>query len=97
MINPFSFRSGPVTFWTTATYLALLIPIIVINESTPPAPREEAPVQGINLTQAWLDLATITKGYHPYNSHYNDDLRDFLLGRIHSILDENDAAWTTAG
>lgn len=97
MINPFSFRSGPVTFWTTVTYITLLIPIIVINEDTPPAPREESPVKGLNLTEAWLDLATLTKGYHPYNSHYNDDLHGYLLQRIHSILDLNGVAWTTDG
>ncbi|KAL2162843.1 hypothetical protein VTH06DRAFT_6679 [Thermothelomyces fergusii] len=97
MVNPFSFRRGPVTFWTTVTYLALLIPIIVINEKTPAAPHGESPVAGTNLTQAWLDLATLTRAYHPYNSRYNDDLRRFLLGRIRSILDENGATWTIDG
>jgi hypothetical protein len=97
MISPFSFRPGPVTFWTTVTYLALLIPIIVINERTPPAPTDESPLQGINLTQAWLDLTTITRAYHPYNSHYNDDIRQFLLQRIRSTLDENAVSWTTDG
>ncbi len=93
MLNPFSFRPGPVTFWTTVTYLALLAPLIIINENTPPAPASKSPVKHINLTQAWLDLATITKGYHPYNSHYNDELREFLLHRIRSILDKNDVDW----
>jgi hypothetical protein len=97
MISPFSFRPGPVTFWTTVTYLALLIPIIVINERTPPAPSDESPLQGINLTQAWLDLTTVTRAYHPYNSHYNDNLRQFLLQRIRSSLDENAVSWTTDG
>lgn len=97
MLNPFSFRPGQVTFWTTVTYLALLIPIVVINETTPPPPNGESPVPGTNLTQAWLDLATITRAYHPYNSHYNDDLRGYLLGRVRSILDESEVAWTTDG
>lgn len=96
MLNPFSFRPGPVTFWTTVSYLALLIPIIIINETTPPAPRE-APVQGINLTQAWLDLSILTQGYHPYNSRYNDVVRAFLLRRVHEILDDNRVAWITDG
>jgi hypothetical protein len=96
MLNPFSFRSGPVTFWTTVSYLALLIPIIFINESTPPAPSE-VPVQGINLTQAWLDLSNLTQGYHPYNSRHNDQVRGFLLQRIYAILDDNRVAWITDG
>jgi hypothetical protein len=93
MLNPFSFRPGPVTFWTTVTYLALLTPLVIINENTPPAPAAESPLKHISLTQAWLDLATLTKGYHPYNSHYNDELREFLLHRIRSILDENGVDW----
>ncbi|KAK3897959.1 hypothetical protein C8A05DRAFT_38470, partial [Staphylotrichum tortipilum] len=93
MLNPFSFRPGPVTFWATVTYLALLTPLVIINENTPPAPATESPLKHISLTQAWLDLATLTKGYHPYNSHYNDELREFLLHRIRSILDENDVDW----
>jgi hypothetical protein len=97
MLNPFAFRPGPVTFWTTVTYLALLIPIIIINDQAPPVPSGESPLPGINLTQAWLDLATVTRAYHPYNSRYNDDLRGLLLQRIRSILDESGVAWTTDG
>ncbi|KAK4453674.1 vacuolar membrane protease [Podospora aff. communis PSN243] len=94
MLNPISFRPGPVTFWTTLVYLALLIPIVIINEDTPPIPGE-LPYDSVNLTQAWLDLTTITKGYHPYNSHYNDDVRNYLLTRVASILDENGVSWNT--
>jgi hypothetical protein len=96
MLNPISFRRGPVTFWTTLVYLALLIPIVIINENPPPAPRH-APNGSVNLTQAWLDLTTITSKYHPYNSHYNDEVRDFLLRRVASILDENGVPWRTDG
>lgn len=97
MLNPISFRPGPVTFWTTLIYLALVIPLVVINERTPPVPSGESPIEGVNLAEAWLDLTTLTKGYHPYNSHYNDEIRKFLLKRIHSILDESGASWTTDG
>ncbi|KAK3988359.1 hypothetical protein QBC44DRAFT_104595 [Cladorrhinum sp. PSN332] len=97
MLNPISFRPGPVTFWTTLIYLALLIPIIVINERNPPEPSGESPIEGVNLARAWLDLTTITRGHHPYNSHFNDEVREFLLKRVHSILDENGVSWTTDG
>ncbi|KAK4226863.1 hypothetical protein QBC38DRAFT_536860 [Podospora fimiseda] len=97
MLNPISFRPGPVTFWTTFVYLALLIPITVINERNPPEPSGESPIEGVNLARAWLDLTTITKGYHPYNSHLNDEVRSFLLKRVHSILDENGVSWVTDG
>lgn len=94
MLNPISFRRGPVTFWTTVIYLAILIPLIVINETVPPAPKE-SPFEGVNLTEAWLDLTTLTKGYHPYNSRNNDEVRNWLLLRIQQILDQNSATWKT--
>ncbi|KAK4159142.1 hypothetical protein QBC43DRAFT_294348 [Cladorrhinum sp. PSN259] len=97
MLNPISFRPGPVTFWTTLVYLALVIPLVVINETTPRAPHGDGPIKGVNLAQAWLDLKTLTKGYHPYNSHYNDEVREYLLKRVHAILDENGVSWTTDG
>lgn len=96
MLNPISFKPGPVTFWTTLVYLALLIPIIIINEDPPPAPSE-SPFAGVNLTEAWLDLTTITRGYHPYNSHFNDEVRNILLGRIEDILKENDVEFNIYG
>ncbi|KAM7197317.1 hypothetical protein V8F20_006671 [Naviculisporaceae sp. PSN 640] len=96
MLNPISFRPGPVTFWTTLVYLALLIPIVIINEDPPPAPSK-SPYAGVNLTEAWFDLATITRGYHPYNSHFNDEVREILLGRIEDILKENDVKFNIYG
>ncbi|KAL2268529.1 hypothetical protein VTJ83DRAFT_3375 [Remersonia thermophila] len=93
MANPFSFRPGQVTFWTTLVYLALLIPLVIINEQTPPAPSGDGSVDGVNLTQAWLDLTTLTRAYHPYNSHENDRVREFLLERIRQILDEGGVDW----
>jgi hypothetical protein len=97
MLNPIAFRPGPVTFWTTLVYLALLIPIIVINETLPPTSEDywSAKGTGINLTEAWLDLTTLTSHYHPYNSHNNDEIRNWLLLRIEEILKENGAAWTS--
>lgn len=93
-MNPLAFRRGPVTFWTTLIYLAVLIPIIVVNETVPPAPRE-TPFSGVNITEAWLDLTTLTQAYHPFNSHANDKVRDWLLLRIQEILDQNGASWST--
>ncbi|KAJ0117149.1 hypothetical protein J7T55_003566 [Diaporthe amygdali] len=94
-MNPFAFRPAQVTIWTTIVYLALLIPVIVLNESVPPAPSNPSPRTGINLTESWHDLATLTQGYHPYNSHKNDEVRNWLLLRIQQILDGNDADWVT--
>lgn len=95
MKNPFAFRPAQVTIWTTLIYLALLIPLIILNETVPSPPSTSTPYTGVNLTEAWLDLATLTQGYHPYNSHKNDEVRNWLLLRIQEILEENGADWTT--
>ncbi|OIW29450.1 hypothetical protein CONLIGDRAFT_631525 [Coniochaeta ligniaria NRRL 30616] len=93
-MNPLAFRRLPVTFWTAIIYLAVLIPLIVVNETVPPPPRD-TPFAGVNLTEAWLDLTRVTQAYHPYNSHANDQVRDYLLLRIQEILDQNGASWST--
>ncbi|PFH61079.1 hypothetical protein XA68_18287 [Ophiocordyceps unilateralis] len=92
--NPFGFGPGPVTFWTTVVYLAILISVIYVHETVPPAPADDALAGGLNLTEAWVDLQTITKAYHPYNSRENDDVRRYLLERAAQILDRNGMSYT---
>lgn len=93
--NPLAFRPGPVTFWTTIIYIALAIPLIWVHETVPPAPADRSLYQGLNLTEAWLDLQAISRTYHPYNSHENDRVREFLINRTKEILDRNDFSYTT--
>lgn len=93
--NPFAFRPGPVSFWTTVIYLALVIPLIYVHETVPPAPSDRSLYQGLNLTEAWLDLQTISRAFHPYNSHENDVVRQFLIDRTKEILDRNSMPYTT--
>lgn len=78
-----------VTIFVVVTYLAILIPILVIHENVPPAPLNPLEYRGLNLTEAWLDLAELTNGFHPFNSRRNDEVRDWLLRRIEAILDDN--------
>ncbi|KAJ5678996.1 hypothetical protein N7462_007240 [Penicillium macrosclerotiorum] len=84
--NPLAFTPWPVTIITTVVYLALLIPILVIHVNVPSAPRTSP--KGLNLTEAWQDLQTLTGGFHPYNSHRNDEVRGWLLKRIEAIKRE---------
>lgn len=76
-------------------YLSLLIPLVIINETVPPVAKNSA-TAAFNLTEAWLDLTKLARQYHPYNSHVNDDLRDWLLYRVQQILDGNGVSWSTA-
>ena len=80
-----------VSLTIAAVYLAVFIPLLIIHETVPPAPANPTLYRGINLTEAWLDLAELTNGYHPYNSRRNDDVRNWLLTRIESILTNNGA------
>ncbi|GAB0136442.1 hypothetical protein EsDP_00004743 [Epichloe bromicola] len=95
LANPFAFRSGPVSFWTAVVYLAVFISLIYVHEIVPPAPSSPKNwPQGINLTEAWVDLQAITASYHPYNSHENDVVREYLMRRSREILDRNGVKYT---
>lgn len=88
--NPFGFLPGAVTFWTIVIYAAILIPLVYVHESVPPAPSARTiAASGLNLTEAWWDLTTIAKSYHPYNSRENEVVGDFILKRIEEILVRN--------
>src|SRR2546421_10562088 len=87
--NPLLFTPLPVTVITTIVYLSLVIILLVIHETIPSAPKNPVPFRGVNTSEAWLDLQELTKGFHPYNSRCNDEVRDWLLRRIEEILKEN--------
>ncbi|ETS77025.1 hypothetical protein PFICI_10899 [Pestalotiopsis fici W106-1] len=89
MANPFAFRPAQVTFWVII-YFLLLVPLIYLHDSVPDAPSL-SPAPGINLTQAWSDLMVLTNDFHPFNSHENDAVRDWLLDRLKDIQRQNDA------
>lgn len=91
--NPFAFAPVAVTLVTAVVYLGILIPLLVIHETVPPAPQNPTLYGGLNLSEAWLDLAELSNGYHPFNSRRNDEVRNWLLLRIEGILKSNDASW----
>ena len=94
-INPFAFRPAAVTLWTTLIYLAVIIPLLYVQETVPAVPAAKKLPAGVNLTEAWLDLQAITRSYHPYNSHENDLVREHLMRRSRDILDRNGIRHTT--
>jgi hypothetical protein len=92
--NPFAFRPGAVTFWTTISYIALFTALIWVHETVPPAPADHALYRGLNLSEAWLDLQNISNTFHPYNSRENDRVREFLIVRSKEILQRNKVFYT---
>ncbi|KIW13039.1 hypothetical protein PV08_08226 [Exophiala spinifera] len=98
--NPIAFTRWPVTLLTTAVYLAIIVTLIVVQTGVPNPPSSATPIHGINLTEAWNDLQLLTSSRHPYNTHANDKVHDWLLARITSILEgslesPSDASSTT--
>ncbi|KAL8827271.1 MAG: hypothetical protein Q9191_003288 [Dirinaria sp. TL-2023a] len=87
--NPLAFRPIPVTAITSFVYIALVVSSLIVHLTVPAAPKSPTPVNGINLTEAWLDLRILSQSYHPYNSRRNDRVRDWLLSRIEAILQNN--------
>ncbi|KAK4691521.1 hypothetical protein P7C71_g5502, partial [Lecanoromycetidae sp. Uapishka_2] len=75
--NPIAFTPTPVTLITSLVYAALIISLLVVHHTVP-----EGQVSGVNLTEAWLDLQTLSNGFHPYNSRRNDVIRDWLLTKL---------------
>ena len=84
--NPFAFTPLPVTIITSLVYVALIVSLLVIHRTVPEAPRN---LSGTNLTEAWLDLQTLTNGFHPFNSQRNDYIRNWLLQRVTAIVKQN--------
>ncbi|KAK0465552.1 putative zinc metalloprotease [Desarmillaria tabescens] len=77
----FAFRSLPTTVLTSLIYLAILISVLVTDD-LPAVPKNR---KGLDLDQAYSDLHKIAERPHPYNSHANDAVRSFILGRVHDI------------
>jgi hypothetical protein len=82
--NPLAFRPLPVIVIISATYIALFAALISVHVTVPGYPSKTP--AGTNLTQAWLDLQHITRQFHPYNSHANDQVREYLLSRVKEIV-----------
>ncbi|KAJ9620478.1 hypothetical protein H2203_007684 [Taxawa tesnikishii (nom. ined.)] len=95
--NPIGFTPLPVTIWTTLVYTALFAALLVVHHVVPSAPSNPTPKkwEGVNITQAWLDLEELSGGFHPFISKSNVEVRKWLLQRVGEILDANHADWKT--
>lgn len=94
--NPIAFTPLPVTIITSIIYAALIIPLLVVHLVVPEAPRNGTPFAGVDLTEAWRDLQSLSTNFHPFNSRENDKVRNWLLTRIEKILKENGISSSSA-
>lgn len=95
--NPIAFVPAQVTVISSIVYIALFAVLIWVHTTVPSAPSDPAPVQGINLTEAWLDLSYISDGFHPIDSRRNEAVRGFLVKRIEHILERNEVDYKFLG
>ncbi|KAG6891068.1 hypothetical protein C0995_014157 [Termitomyces sp. Mi166 len=70
---------------TAAVAIYLFIFIAVLKTDELPALPKPNNRRGLNLLTAWQDLHTIATRPHPFNSHANDLLHAYLLGRLEPI------------
>ncbi|KAJ3571738.1 hypothetical protein NP233_g3556 [Leucocoprinus birnbaumii] len=79
-----SFSSGSVSSAVLVSYIVILF-LVFWENVLPDAPKDQ---QGLSLESAYNDLHHITERPHPYNSHANDYVRQYILERVYSIADE---------
>ncbi|KAJ7591069.1 putative zinc metalloprotease [Mycena floridula] len=72
------FRTGPTTFAIIVIYLAIFISVFLTDE-LPVAP------ESIELRDAYADLHQIAARPHPYNSHANQLVEEYILQRLKTI------------
>ena len=77
------------TIITSIVYIALAITLLIVQLVVPSAPATATPCPGVNITEAWLDLKFLSNGFHPYNSRRNDVVRNWILQRLDSIIEES--------
>ncbi|KAG7701922.1 hypothetical protein KL951_000378 [Ogataea haglerorum] len=79
--STFGFRKTTLTVLVIISYIVTILLNLYFDKVslTPPEPAPRI------LSTAWLDLQTISTNFHPYTSHANDDVHDYLLERISTI------------
>ncbi|KAF5322344.1 hypothetical protein D9619_002200 [Psilocybe cf. subviscida] len=80
------YRTIPTTIITVLSYLAILLALRITDKlEDVPKPHKQG---GLNITEAYHDLQMITAQPHPYNSHANDVVHDYILGRVIGLANE---------
>ncbi|KAF9552593.1 hypothetical protein CPC08DRAFT_822791 [Agrocybe pediades] len=80
------YRVRPTSFLALTTYLVILV-ALSITDVLPNVPAGSKQ-GGLNLEEAYEDLRHIAARPHPYNSHANDVVREYLLSRLSPLVKE---------
>ncbi|KAL4071336.1 hypothetical protein V8B97DRAFT_452974 [Scleroderma yunnanense] len=76
-----AFRTVPTTIALVVVYAAIIISVL-LTDQLPSIPKK---TRGLDLDQAYLDLHQVSARPHPFNSHANDIVRDYILDRLESV------------
>ncbi|KAI0796781.1 hypothetical protein C8Q75DRAFT_742209 [Abortiporus biennis] len=79
--TPFKFAPIPVVVLSVLVYL-LVFGFVLVKDQTQGIPKN---LRGLDLDRAYDDLHRITARPHPYNSHANEHVHQYLLSRLQSI------------
>jgi hypothetical protein len=77
----FGFRKLPTTILAVVLYLAIFISVFV-TDRLPDIPHD---THSLDVDQAYADLHIVAAQPHPFNSHANDLVHDYLLARLSGI------------
>ena len=91
--TPIAFSKWPVTLLISAVFIAIISSCLYVQHIVPAAPAKGTGFVGVDLNQAWSDLRQLSRGYHAFNSHNNDVVRQWILERITGILQQNNVSF----
>lgn len=77
----FGFRKTSLTLFVLLTYAVVFILVNWARQNSLSLPSKEPSI----LSSSWTDLQVISSKPHPYTSHANDELHDYLLERIKNL------------
>ncbi|KIK60992.1 hypothetical protein GYMLUDRAFT_85025 [Collybiopsis luxurians FD-317 M1] len=86
------FLTLPVTTVLVLVYLAVTISSLVTDQLRPVPSKStlKSRYGGLDVSEAYDDLHIISTRPHPYHSHANDALRNYLLRRVRTIRAQSD-------
>ncbi|KAI0055717.1 Zn-dependent exopeptidase [Artomyces pyxidatus] len=79
----FSFHTISTSVLAVLIYAAVFVSLFITDQLPPvPSPARQ---QGLSLDRAYKDLNFLAARPHPYNSHANDVVREYVLQRVQDI------------
>lgn len=81
--STFGFNKAPFSLLFVATYVAIILLSYLVQTKNPEVESSSYPEK--YLSDAWMDLQEISREFHPYFSHANDRVHDYILKQVTEI------------